>query len=123
MAQDNKPPNTMGDVNNNQGIITQGQVGNNLILQGLSRPFGDAEKAYLLAHVTKQRKIVINVMPDGPAEDLAGRIFEFLKGGDYQVDPVNHFLMAAGPNGPPRGVSINNPPDETKPTVIWVGLP
>ena len=32
MAQD-KPPNVMGDVNNNQGIVTQGQIGNNTIVQ------------------------------------------------------------------------------------------
>jgi hypothetical protein len=35
MAQDNKPPvgNTMGDVIGNQGIITQGQIGNNYLFQ------------------------------------------------------------------------------------------
>lgn len=32
MAQD-KPPNVMGDVINNQGIVTQGQIGNNTIVQ------------------------------------------------------------------------------------------
>lgn len=35
MAQDSKPPsgNTMGDVIGNQGIVTQGQIGDNYVLQ------------------------------------------------------------------------------------------
>jgi hypothetical protein len=38
MAQSEKPPtNTMGNVINNQGIVTQGQVGNNTIVNPVHR--------------------------------------------------------------------------------------
>lgn len=37
MAQDQKSSNTMGDVINNQGIVTQGQVGNNTIINTAQR--------------------------------------------------------------------------------------
>ena len=43
MAQDNKPPNTMGDITNNTGIITQGQTGNNTIINPIRR---DADGIY-----------------------------------------------------------------------------
>jgi hypothetical protein len=37
MAQSDKPSNTMGAVTNNQGIVTQGQVGNNTIVNPIRR--------------------------------------------------------------------------------------
>lgn len=37
MAQNDKPSNTMGDIQNNQGIITQGQTGNNTIINPIRR--------------------------------------------------------------------------------------
>jgi hypothetical protein len=37
MAQNDKPPNTMGDIKNNRGIITQGQTGNNTIINPIQR--------------------------------------------------------------------------------------
>lgn len=82
-------------------------------------PFGRAEQQYLIDHTSKRRKIVINTIPEG--EEIAALIFAFLKDNGYQVDPINHMMMAAGPNGPPRGVNINNPPDLSLPTEIWVG--
>lgn len=122
VAQNDKPDNSIGSIVGNQGIITQGQTGNNYLLKDGQHPFGPTEQSYLLQYVSKQRKIVINVMPDAKAINLADRIYAFLRDSGYQVDPVNHFLMAAGPKGPPRGVSVNNPPDSTQPTTIWVGL-
>jgi hypothetical protein len=37
MAQDQKPSNTIGDIINNQGIVTQGQTGNNIIVNPVRR--------------------------------------------------------------------------------------
>jgi hypothetical protein len=37
MAQDDKPPNTIGNITNNSGIITQGQIGNNTIVNPIRR--------------------------------------------------------------------------------------
>jgi hypothetical protein len=111
-------PNINGNCNN---------IGNNNfncnIIGNLPLPFGDAEKSVLLGNVTKQRKIIISVIADGRAEDLAKKVFDYLKGDGYQVEPISHLMMAAGPNGPPRGVVINNPPDATQPTSIMIGYP
>jgi len=38
MAQDDKPANKMGDVINNQGIVSQGQIGNNYIIVAQKPP-------------------------------------------------------------------------------------
>jgi hypothetical protein len=44
MAQSDKPPsNTMGNITNNQGIVTQGQIGNNTIVNPVHR---DANGVY-----------------------------------------------------------------------------
>jgi hypothetical protein len=37
MAQNEKPPNTIGNITNNSGIITQGQIGNNTIVNPIRR--------------------------------------------------------------------------------------
>jgi len=111
--------------NNSPSINTFNQSGgNNTIIGNLPLPFGPPEQTYLVDHVSKSRQIHIMVMPDGRSMDLADRIFRYLKDNGYQVDPVDHsIMMAAGPNGPPRGVNITNPPDASEPTTIMVGLP
>jgi hypothetical protein len=124
MAQNDKPPNTMGNVLNNQGIITQGQSGNNTLIQGaLPRRLGEQDKAQILARIAKTRKISIMVqMGDSDAADLSAEIKSFLVSSGYSVQGPD-FAMMFGPNGSPRGVNINlNEDKPSEPVQITVGI-
>ena len=115
------PSNSMGPITGNQGIITQGQNGNNVIFQTPKRALSDQDKSQLLASIPKSRKIVIVAVPDGAALDFAEVLYSFLVGNGYSVAEIEKPLMISGPNGPPRGNNINTPPDITQPVQITVG--
>jgi hypothetical protein len=65
MAQ-NSTPNTLGDIINNQGIVTQGQHGNNTIIQGpVARHISSAEAESISSFLrSSDAKGIIEVMTD-----------------------------------------------------------
>jgi hypothetical protein len=83
--------NTIGNIYNNQGVITQGQHGNNTIIQGpiarhLSDPRADPLRAQILREVPKDRPItVMAVMGDAEAMQFALEIHSFMKESGFQM--------------------------------------
>jgi hypothetical protein len=93
--------NTIGNIYGNQGIITQGQIGNNTLNIGpqprnLNSAQAESLKAQILREIPKDRPItVMALMGDGEAIQLAQQIHEFMK--------ANNFTMKE-PGGISQGV-------------------
>jgi hypothetical protein len=83
--------NTMGNIYGNQGIITQGQSGNNTIIQGpIPRHLSDSRavslKAQILREVPKDKPItVMAIMGDAEAIEFAHEIHAFMKENGFQM--------------------------------------
>jgi hypothetical protein len=123
VADEKKPPNTMGDINNNQGIVTQGQIGNNTIIQNDGRRhLTEGGKQQFLAQLSRTRRIVITVYShDGDNINLGREIWSFLHDSGFNVASPNHLLIYTG-RALPRGVEVflaDDKPDE--PIQIVVG--
>jgi hypothetical protein len=102
--------NTLGNIYNNQGIITQGQQGNNTIIQGLpERHLTDDIKTSLLAHIPKSRKVVITALwGDQEAINFGGEIKKFLTDADYSsVEGINWGMMNAPDGTSFKGTAVN----------------
>jgi len=95
MAQDGKPPNTMGDVINNQGIITQGQKGNNTIINPVRR---DADGIY------QGDKKIGNAPPPVIDEANSIAIFQAFHLTDYpdQTKPLEYGNLRLSAEGTPQ---------------------
>jgi hypothetical protein len=89
-AMSQNPPNTMGNILNNQGIITQGQTGNNTIVGSIPRsidqPRMEALKRQILSELPKDKPItVMAVMGDSEAINFAVQIHSFLKANGFPL--------------------------------------
>jgi hypothetical protein len=83
--------NSMGNIFGNQGIITQGQFGNNTIIQGplarhLSDPRADTLKTQILSDIPKDKPItVMAIMGDAEAIEFAQEIHAFMKANGFEM--------------------------------------
>src|SRR5690349_12902851 len=83
-AQGSNVTNSIGNIYNNQGLITQGQTGNNTIIQGpiprrMAEGRADSLKAQILRELPRDKRItVMAVMGDGEAVQFAQEIFAFM---------------------------------------------
>jgi hypothetical protein len=116
--------NSSGNIYDNNGVIAQGQGGDNTVIQGqIVRHLNDNDKAKLLSHLPRERKIVIlfaNSQSDD--EDFAKEFHDFLVGNGYTVEGPNSSDFS-GPNGQLKGVHINlNQAHPDRPIEIIVGI-
>ena len=90
--------NTMGNVNNNSGIVTQGQIGNNTLVQGNQRlQYSDALAEQLVSKLTDKAKPVRLMSIGGNADQETGSKFQaFLERRGFKVE-----RMAIGQMAPP----------------------
>jgi hypothetical protein len=73
MAQNEKPPsNTMGDIINNQGIVTQGQIGDNYIIQHKAPKISFVGQLPSTTHAdgSESRYLVFRIDGSSPANSL-----------------------------------------------------
>jgi hypothetical protein len=107
MAQNNNPSNTLGNIYNNQGIITQGQTGNNTIIVGTPK----------LQFTTALGEELIRKLPTGKSI----RIRSVGSNGDQSVaDQYEAFLQQRGFNIAYRDIiyGLLNPPPEQKISIM-----
>lgn len=107
-ANAQSPPNTMGNIIGNEGIITQGQQGNNTIIQGpAARHLDDATKEALKTRIPKSRKVSITFQAtESDAGPLAKEIYAFFVSEGYSVSrPIG--AMMFGVDGAPHGVNVD----------------
>lgn len=108
--------NTIGDAPNNQGIITQGQHGNNYLGQ-LPRHLSAKDKAELIANIPRGRPIEIWFEASDPdTVDYASEIKTLLSG-DLRTISRFQGAMLFIPGGVPRGVNVDLNKDTIKITV------
>ncbi len=109
--------NTIGNIYNNQGIITQGQQGNNTIIQGpiprhLSDQRAESLKAQILREIPKNKPItVMAVMGDAEAIEFAIEIHGFMKSNGFlmkEPDGVSQGVFT----GPVKGIALQTRGDE-----------
>lgn len=113
--------NSIGNINGNTGIITQGQQGNNTIIQGpISRHLDEAGKAEFLRRVPKTRKIVLKYLStESDGSSLAQEMHEFLTKEHYSVEGPNPAIIPDAP----RGISILTFDDKpNRPVEILIGM-
>jgi hypothetical protein len=125
MAQSQPTSNSMGPVIDNHGIVTQGQNGNNVVVQGVvPRHLGDPEKEALIARIPKNRKIsVVFVLNDSDATDLATEYADFLRNSGYSVEGPAGMMIWTSANTSPRGVNVDlNLDAPQNPVQITVGI-
>lgn len=99
--------NTMGNVYGNQGIITQGQTGNNTIIQApparnLDSPWGGPLKSQILEKLPRDQEISVTaVLGDAEAADLAVQIYNFLKNNGFKMkgEGINQAIFTQVPHG------------------------
>lgn len=121
MSEQKFAQNSIGTINDNQGIVTQGQIGNNVLMQTAERPFREQEKAFLVGKIVpRNRKVMLRTVPDAGALALADRVQLFLQQNGYDFMREDT-LMASGPKGPPRGNIVYVPQDPASPIEIWLG--
>jgi hypothetical protein len=113
--------NTMGNILNNQGIVTQGQSGGtNIVVQ--KPPPRDIDDRFRnlirenFADKSKPMQVKILAGDDaGERARFASQIEDFLRNDGYTLKPQNYFLSTGGP--PPTGVVIDQ---YSEPGTIWV---
>lgn len=111
--------NSIGSISNNSGIVTQGQVGDNTIVQGLKPRHLDATmKAQFQANIPRTRKVTITSINETEPLEFSQEIFTFLKSKGYNVDPPAIGFFSK----PVTKVEVDlHDDDETKPVEIIVG--
>jgi hypothetical protein len=111
---------SLNDVPSNQGIITQGQSGNNtLVTKAPDRVLDDTMKNALISNLPKNKMVQILVLAGDPERDkFADQIDAFLKSNGYGVMSPHGYFIAVG--NTPRGTEIY--PDNEKPNVMVIKI-
>jgi hypothetical protein len=115
------PSNSAGNINGSNGIVTQGQSGNNTIIQAPQpRQLGEAQKVQLLARIPKSRKIrLMFESSESDAGPLADQIADFLKSNGYSVEGPHPAIIVPAPRGVAVQLSEDHPEN---PINISVGV-
>jgi hypothetical protein len=78
MAQNDKPPNTIENITDNRGIITQGQVGNNTIIQGGYRTVSPEQRRRMVAAANSSTtKTAVEINSPMGCDECAGLGVQF----------------------------------------------
>jgi hypothetical protein len=116
--------NTMGNIFNNQGIITQGQTGgtNLIVSKPPPREIDDAFRSFIRTHLTDKSKEVAPMVLTGDDEPershFASEIEEFLRSEGYKIRQRVYFLS---PGATPMGVVVD-PHTDPNVTMIKIGV-
>lgn len=117
--------NSVGNIYGNQEIITQGQTGNNTIIQGFpARHLSDPDKTEMLSRIPKNRRIVIIALwGDQEVINLGAEIKAFLARSGYtSIDGVGWGVMTMPDGTSFKGISVNLNEDKLNmPVQINVG--
>lgn len=111
MEKNEKPPaNVMGNVINNAGIVTQGQVGNNYLHTGPK--YGEISPqdiANLKAHVREGAKVgIVQTIQDAPTAQFASELKNTLEKHGFNVDQTIG-IQIGGPYF--KGINAQRHPD------------
>jgi hypothetical protein len=91
--------NTMGNIYGNQGIITQGQVGNNTINVGPQRlPFDPAIGDELVSKLPSGKPIVLQSVGNDADQAVANQYHQYLLSKGFQVERVTIGMMGPPPD-------------------------
>jgi hypothetical protein len=116
MAQNEKPPNAMGDINNNSGIITQGQTGNNTIIVGPSRlQFSTAIGEELFQKLPKGKPVRVRAIGSASDQAVAQQYGGFLQSKGVKIANWDQIAMLSPP--PDGKLSITDTPTEVIVTI------
>lgn len=119
------PSNTMGDVNIKNGIVTQGQQGNNYLqTQKPPRFLTDEMKEAMLEKIPKSKIITVRYVASGDEvlerKNLAEQIYKFLTVEGYKLDPDIQTFLPFG--DPVIGVYVEQPSRDDQGYTIIVGI-
>lgn len=120
--------NTMGPIYGNQGIITQGQFGNNTIIQGpiprhLSEPRAQSLKDQILREIPKDKPItVMAIMGDAEAMEFANEIHSFLKDNGFDLSEPDGISQGVF-SGPVKGVVLRKENNGSLTFIIGTNTP
>jgi len=114
MAQN--PQNSMGNIYNNQGIITQGQTGNNTIIQGPVRlQFNTQIGDDLVSKLPAGKTIMLRSIGGRADQAIADQYQQYLQNRGFQVErtiigttssPPDHKITLGNPDAPQMLVII-----------------
>lgn len=86
MAADSEPKNVIGNINNNQGIITQGQQGNNTIINERKRlEFSEDVGLKLVAKLVEKIPLTVIVVGSETDFKIGNQFADFLIKNGYEV--------------------------------------
>lgn len=123
LAQSDNPPNTMGPIIDNKGIVTQGQQGNNTIYQRpADRHLNDDMKQQLLQNLPHGRKIrIFYINTESDAQGFAEELATFLReSGFNDIDGPSGGMQFGGKM---TGINVDlNKDHPERPIQISIGL-
>lgn len=109
MAQDNNPPNVMGNIINNQGIITQGQVGNNTINYGSTRlTFDQTVADELASKIPPEKPVIVHAVGTQADWDVAAQYLLYLRSKGFQVEGRRSGQLVLSPGKYSRKITIED---------------
>jgi hypothetical protein len=120
--------NTMGPIYSNQGIITQGQFGNNTIIQGpiprhLSDQRTDGLKVQILREIPKDKPVtVMAIMGDAEAIEFAQEIHTYMKANGFTMREPNGISQGVF-TGPVKGLQKRDESDGSITFIVGANLP
>ena len=124
---DENPKNVMGNVTNNHGIVTQGQIGNNTLNIGatarhLNSEAGEPLKRQMLNELPRDKQIrVMALMGDAESYQFALEIQAFLKAHGFKVGESDNVAQATFV-GLVKGLSVQERKDGVLEFIVGANL-
>jgi hypothetical protein len=120
--------NRIGNIYGNQGIITQGQIGNNTLVQGpiprrLASPQAEQLKVQILNELPKGKPItVMAVMGDGEAIQFAQEVHAFMKANGFTMKESEGISQGVF-SGVTKGLGVRNDPNGEITFIVGTNIP
>jgi hypothetical protein len=106
-GEESMAQNKMGDIYNNQGIITQGQTGNNTIIQGPVRLSFTQEIADdLVSRLPAGKTIVLQSIGSNLDQAVADQYQQYLQAKGFEIERAQIGMMMPPPN---YKITLGNP--------------
>jgi hypothetical protein len=109
--------NTMGNIVNNTGIVTQGQTGNNTIINTApaARHLKEGDKSALIESLSQfngQKVKIVSVFGDSEGDRYKGEFLEVLQKAKWSF--TDHDVLSVMMRPVPEGVQVTVNPDDAK---------
>jgi hypothetical protein len=130
-AQQQVPPmsnNSIGNIFGNQGIITQGQIGNNTLNIGpqprnIDSPEAAGLKEQILRELPKDKPITVTaLLGDGESIQFAQQIHAFMKANGFTMREPNGISQSVF-TGVVKGLQKRDQPDGSITFIVGSNLP